>query len=344
MINFYYVDHLSVSSDFPVKVAPSFNVSLSTWDLSMYPENRIPEFLFYDQGPSSINLLERTADFQNENVMPNEIPEPWKTYMPDTLSFHMHKYCEITRICNAPILYIVDRKAIQVNPGDIILFNNCVPHAWIGGGDQIAYAQEISFTPSELFTSEAFGYHSIQLYDFMKSYLSYCHLTADDPKNTNIFHAYDTILSEHKQQEYGYQLVIKSQLLSMFADISRLSPQVGNFSSIRFKNIHPTIKIALTYIDNNLQNNITLGDVAKICYMSPPYFSSIFKKQVGITFSQYLTRQRIEKSWDMLTSSQFSVTDISLRCGFSSVSNFYRAFHSIYGISPNQMRNIAHEK
>ncbi len=339
MINFYYVDHPSASSEFPVNIFPSFSVSMSTWDLSMYPGNRIPEFLFYEKGNSSINLRERTPEVEKDSVMPADIPAPWKEYMPDILSFHMHKYCEITRVCNAPVLYIVDRKAIQLNPGDIIFLNNYIPHAWLSGGDQMVYAQEISFTPSTLFSPDDFGPDSIQLYYFMKSYLRYCHLSADDPKNQKIFNAYDTILSEHKHQDYGYQLIIKSQLLCMFAELSRLSPQNANFSSIRFKNIHPTIKAALSYIADNLSNNITLGDVAKYCYMSPPYFSSVFKKEVGISFLQYLTRQRIEKSRDMLVSSQYSVTEIALQCGFSSVSNFYRAFHSIYGMSPNQMRN-----
>ena len=68
--------------------------------------------------------------------------------------------------------------------------------------------------------------------------------------------------------------------------------------------------------------------------MTQTYFSSVFKKYNGITPWEYITIKRVEMAINLLKTSDMSKLEIAERCGFSSSSNFYKAFLKITGKHP----------
>ena len=73
-------------------------------------------------------------------------------------------------------------------------------------------------------------------------------------------------------------------------------------------------------------------------YLSPAYFSRIFKKETGATFNSFLNEVRIEKSKALLRNNDLKMVDIALMVGFESQSYFTKVFKKITGISPLQYR------
>ncbi len=88
------------------------------------------------------------------------------------------------------------------------------------------------------------------------------------------------------------------------------------------------------YIRTNYSEKITLDDMATMVYLSPSYFSRIFKHELGTSFSAYLTMVRIEKSKEMLLHSNLKLIDISIACGFSDQSYFTKIFKKNVGMLP----------
>jgi AraC-like DNA-binding protein len=82
-----------------------------------------------------------------------------------------------------------------------------------------------------------------------------------------------------------------------------------------------------------------LREIAKIAGLSPPYFSTIFKDEMGENLSRYINRLRVEKSIKMLLETDFSMSDISTECCFQDQSWFSKIFKSFTGISPGKYRN-----
>lgn len=66
------------------------------------------------------------------------------------------------------------------------------------------------------------------------------------------------------------------------------------------------------YIDTSFRENLTLEQAAEIAGFSKYHFSRLFKEFTGITFQEYLTRQRIRHAEELLTDSKISITDIAL--------------------------------
>jgi AraC-like DNA-binding protein len=97
------------------------------------------------------------------------------------------------------------------------------------------------------------------------------------------------------------------------------------------------IKNALLYISENF-DSVNERDAAAFCGLSYNHFSASFKKTVGRSFSDYLTLIRINEAEKLLLSTEKSITDIALSCGFSSTSHFISRFKEKNGVTPGQLR------
>lgn len=92
------------------------------------------------------------------------------------------------------------------------------------------------------------------------------------------------------------------------------------------------------YIDQNFGQKVTLESAAKEVYVSPNYLSSLFKKELGIKFSDYLTDVRMKKAQDLLKGLEYSIEEISSMVGYRDQAYFCNVFQKKNGISPSEFR------
>ncbi|MBQ1251546.1 MAG: AraC family transcriptional regulator [Firmicutes bacterium] len=95
---------------------------------------------------------------------------------------------------------------------------------------------------------------------------------------------------------------------------------------------------ALQYIEDHYSERFTLQDIADYVHFSAPYFSKVFKKEMDITFTKYITNVRIEKSKQLLKNTKYPLADIPAMVGFEEQSYFTRVFRTTTGISPGKYR------
>lgn len=99
------------------------------------------------------------------------------------------------------------------------------------------------------------------------------------------------------------------------------------------------IKKALNYINQNYTDNLTLESVANFIHLNPSYFSTIFKREVGMSFSDYLNKIRIEASKRLLGTTGISILEVALSAGFEDQSYYSKVFKKIVGITPKKFRD-----
>jgi len=99
-----------------------------------------------------------------------------------------------------------------------------------------------------------------------------------------------------------------------------------------------TIYKAVDYIKRHYREKITLEDVAKAVYLSPAYFSKVFKEGMSVSFSQYLNQVRIENSKRYLMNKELDMIQIAEMLGFEDQSYFSKVFKKITGVTPSRYR------
>jgi AraC family transcriptional regulator len=97
---------------------------------------------------------------------------------------------------------------------------------------------------------------------------------------------------------------------------------------------------AIEYINEHLDRNLTLTEIAVEVDMSQYYFCRLFKQSIGMTPHQYLIQQRVERSKPLLKQPEAKIIDIATQCGFANPSHFAKCFRQRVGISPQQFRSI----
>lgn len=104
-----------------------------------------------------------------------------------------------------------------------------------------------------------------------------------------------------------------------------------------------TIMRTILYLQRNFRQPLTLNQAAAATGTSPNYLSALFSKQLRISFHTLLNAMRLNHALDMLRHSDLPVTEICYDCGFSSLRTFNRVFMDSFGMTPRQLRSMAHE-
>ena len=118
--------------------------------------------------------------------------------------------------------------------------------------------------------------------------------------------------------------------------VDRVSNFIASFRGIPHA---AALRKAESFIMENYTRKISLKEIAGIAGLSPPYFSTIFKEEMGENLSKYLNRLRVEKASRLLLETDMSLSEIASCCCFEDQSWFSKIFKAYTGISPGKYRN-----
>ncbi|TCZ73214.1 response regulator [Paenibacillus albiflavus] len=146
----------------------------------------------------------------------------------------------------------------------------------------------------------------------------------------------------------AYQVQV-SDMLNQFKsipfEISKLQKGESHVAFILNKN-EDQIDIAVQYIKNNFRENLSLEKVASIVYLSPIYFSQLFKLKTGTGYKDYVIQLRLEQAKQLLANSQskISITEIAEYVGYQDIRHFTQVFRKKYQLTPSQFRTRNQEE
>lgn len=111
--------------------------------------------------------------------------------------------------------------------------------------------------------------------------------------------------------------------------------------SISPDNVQPEIIRAIRFLNLHYQEQLDLDSVSEQMHMSKYHFCRLFHQATGATFLEYLYNIRLSKVHQMLLQTQYPLSEIARRTGFTSTAHLSRVFHSIYHVSPREFRRGA---
>ena len=143
------------------------------------------------------------------------------------------------------------------------------------------------------------------------------------------------IRHELQNQPIFFECRTEAMIGEILVDVFRGEPL--RKAQWQFSDVITRYKQLLNHIDLEYEH-ITYQNAVQFMNMSDAYFSRYFKRQAGMTFSQYLNVVRIEKAVQLLNSTPtMKITDVMLRCGFNTIRSFNRVFREVTGFTPTTL-------
>lgn len=143
------------------------------------------------------------------------------------------------------------------------------------------------------------------------------------------------IRHELQNQPIFFECRTEAMIGEILVDVFRGEPL--RKAQWQFSDVITRYKQLLNYIDLEYEH-ITYQNAVQFMNMSDAYFPRYFKRQAGMTFSQYLNVVRIEKAVQLLDSAPtMKITDVMLRCGFNTIRSFNRVFRAVTGFTPTTL-------
>ena len=144
--------------------------------------------------------------------------------------------------------------------------------------------------------------------------------------------------SENEAMTYKFLLQNSNiQNAAAFSEIQGLkAPELewGDFPVERELPKSSPIYPAVAYVHNHRQEMVTMNDMARLCHLSPSYFSRLFRREMGENFINYVNRIKVQWAKERLRSSNDSVVQIAQELGYMDSSYFISVFKKFEGTTP----------
>ena len=106
------------------------------------------------------------------------------------------------------------------------------------------------------------------------------------------------------------------------------------------KNYSLLVQKVITCIDTDITADLSLKTQAKLLNVNPSYLSSLFKKETGVTLTDYVNKKRVERAKQLLKAGNTQIQTVAQNCGILDVNYFTKIFKKYEGITPKEYRNI----
>ena len=144
-------------------------------------------------------------------------------------------------------------------------------------------------------------------------------------------------LAENMEEKFWLCADAQSVLQLLRQDISRELRRLGDEQSLR--ETRP-ITEAKRYIQQHYRESLRLEDVSSAVGFNATYFSTLFKKETGQNFMDYLTELRINKSKELLCGDALPIQDVAEMVGYRDLKYFSRLFKKTTGVSPSDYKKL----
>lgn len=244
----------------------------------------------------------------------------------DMPSSHYHDGYEIYHLITGTVRYFLDNKIYDLEPGDIILIPPDKLHKTTVTSSVPAERLLISFTAD--FFNKKSGDNLFRCFNnpFVSEPQKY--------KDT-----LNKIEDEFLFKDEYTEDIVKNLISILLVKLSRVSTNNTYNSSI--SSLSEEI---IKYINNNYDKDISRQTLSNEFFLSENHISTLFKKETGFGFNEYLNTIRIKNSEHLLITTNMSISKIAFACGFQD-SNYYSAvFKKANGVSPLKYRKVNSKK
>jgi len=257
--------------------------------------------------------------------------------------FHLHKTdIEIIAVLNGAVTITDSALSHHLTYGNVYIFNANIPHKIVSeSSDDILLTVHIDTNYYRQFFKDLSAYFicdtfiNTTTYDMDIKYLRF--LLA------RIYDLYTDAPNDHLLEETVKDLL--RLLMEYFQEYTYIKDASGSAKIVRLQNTEHILKNytrmykIVDYVIAHFRENLTLGKIAKIEFLSTSYLSRFIKETLGLTFSELVSLTRCEEAERLLSATNMTVDQIAREVGFSSRQHLGTQFKRWFKRTPTEYRN-----
>ena len=236
---------------------------------------------------------------------------------------HWHDYLEIRLIIGGRGRVYINGETHEFKRGCLYVITPANIHRFVPSGKVQLYNITIreSFLFDESIIQKLFAINEMFIF-----------LEGEDFKK--VFHAIELLEYENGNELENKEQIVKKLLEYLLLVLMRKTKAVEDINEVGVS----SIQIAQSFVKMHFREDISASTVASTLGYSVGYFSTFFRKVVGVPFVQYLSNMRLEYAKKLLEIEKYTVNEICAMSGFGSYSNFLKAFKKKYGVLPKEYK------
>lgn len=256
---------------------------------------------------------------------------------------HYHRYIEILYFVEGSARLFLNGDERLVSEGDLIFVNSLDVHALAGPAGAPSRHIIIKFDPELVYNTAR---EALEM-KYIRPFLGFSHRQIFHPadlEGTDLVGIVHALVEETQKRSYGYGLSVRIGILRMMLWLLKQWESDG-FQTREVDNAQLLDEIVpvFEYVERHYFEDIKAEAAARLCRMSYSSFARKFKQVMGKSFVEYVNYTRVREAERMLTNSNWSISDVATRAGFSNVSYFIKQFRRFKRVSPKQFQLMMHK-
>ena len=260
----------------------------------------------------------------------------WHSNVPDDYDQHFHSAVEVIIPLAGTVLVKTGDGDYRVGEGEVVILPaGCSHELHMGEGSE---RELLLYEMNGVFTMKEFS-------AFRQMMAKPFYLTMQHPCRERVRAIFFEIIEIHRSGALLRNMLNYALLLKIYAILGEhyltTSATAAEMNSLqRQLSGEDAFNRALDHLNKNYMDDVTLDSLAAYAGFSRYTLSRMFRQHTGLTFTQYLSKRRVDMAMELLSSTRIPVTQVALQCGFNSIATFNRVFREVKGCTPTQYRSI----
>ncbi|MEA5059153.1 MAG: AraC family transcriptional regulator [Candidatus Pelethousia sp.] len=251
------------------------------------------------------------------------------------LSYHYHEFNKVVIFLSGNVTYVVEGKAYFLQPWDILL----VPHGQIHRpiiDPSEPYERIILWMNTDYLLSHSAEDGNLLQCFHLAQERKFALIRLDASLRPELRRMLSVLEDALHSTEFAHTLLAKASFLQLVVAFNRMALRDATSLNPETYRSDPKVEEILSYINENLDTDLSLDAMASRFYISKSYLMHRFKELTGCSAHKYVRQKRLLWAAEMIRDG-IPVIEAGQRCGFRDYSAFLRAFKQVFGITPSEI-------